>query len=79
MDPSQLVIAEFTTPQLASDNDRRIIEKIHQLLERRKTVAGRHNRRVGNYSVFVFNAPNEQSANQLIDQVQYEPSGPMAR
>ena len=27
---------------------------------------------MGNYSVFVFNAPNEQTANQLIDQVKYE-------
>jgi hypothetical protein len=29
-------------------------------------------RRVGNYSVFVFNAPDEQAANQLIDQVKYQ-------
>jgi len=30
-DPAKLVIFEFTTPQLASENDRRIIEKIDQL------------------------------------------------
>ena len=29
-------------------------------------------RRVGNYSVFVFNAADEKTANQLIDQVQYQ-------
>src|SRR5947207_8364633 len=29
-------------------------------------------RRVGNYSVFVFNAPDEKTANALIDQVKYE-------
>ncbi len=29
-------------------------------------------RRVGNYSVFVFNAPDEQTAKQLIDQVKYQ-------
>ena len=29
-------------------------------------------RRVGNYAVFVFDAPSEQAANQLIDQVKYQ-------
>ena len=29
-------------------------------------------RRVGNYVVFVFDAPDEQTAKQLIDQVKYE-------
>ena len=29
-------------------------------------------RRVGNYSVFVFNAPDEKTANALVDQVKYE-------
>jgi hypothetical protein len=69
--PSKLVIIEFTTPQLASDNDRRIIEKIHELWKEGKPSPTAY-RRVGNYSVFVFNAPNEQTANQLIDQVKYE-------
>jgi hypothetical protein len=27
---------------------------------------------VGNYSVFVFNAPDEKTANALVDQVRYE-------
>ncbi len=49
---SQLVIVEFTTPQISIDND--------------------HYRRVGNYSVFVFNASDEKIANELIDQVKYQ-------
>jgi hypothetical protein len=68
---SQLVIVEFTTPQLAGDNDRRIVEKIQELSKEGKPAPTAY-RRVGNYSVFVFNAPNEQTANQLIDQVKYE-------
>lgn len=69
--PSQLVIVEFTTPQLAGDNDRRIIDKIHELWQQGKPSPTAY-RRVGNYSVFVFNAPDEQTAKQLIDQVHYE-------
>ena len=69
--PSWMVIVEFTTPQLAGDNDRRIIEKIHELWNQGQPSPTAY-RRVGNYSVFVFNAPNEQTANQLIDQVKYE-------
>ena len=68
---SQLVIVEFTTPQLAGDNDRRITETIHNLWKEGQPAPTAY-RRVGNYSVFVFNAPNGQTANQLIDQVQYE-------
>jgi hypothetical protein len=69
--PAQMVIVEFTTPQLAGDNDRRIVEKIHELWNQGQPAPTAY-RRVGNYSVFVFNAANEQSANQLIDQVKYE-------
>ena len=68
---SRMVIVEFTTPQLAGDNDRRIVEKIHELWKQGQPAPTAY-RRVGNYSVFVFNAPNEQTANQLIDQVKYE-------
>lgn len=68
--PSQLVIVEFATPQLAGDNDRRITPKIEELRGQGQSVPAY--RRVGNYSVFVFNAPDEQTANQLIDQVKYE-------
>jgi hypothetical protein len=68
---SQLVIVEFTTPQLAGENDRRITPKIEELRSQGQQVPSAY-RRVGNYSVFVFNAPDEKTANQLIDQVKYE-------
>jgi hypothetical protein len=68
---SQLVIVEFTTPQFASDNDRRITAKIQELKNQGQPTPTGY-RRVGNYSVFVFNAPDEKTANQLIDQVKYE-------
>ncbi len=68
---SQLVIVEFTTPQFASDNDRRIAAKIQELKSQGQAVPTAY-RRVGNYSVFVFNAPDEKTANALIDQVKYE-------
>jgi len=66
-----MVIAEFTTPQLAGDNDRRIVEKMNLLWQQGQPAPSAY-RRVGNYSVFVFNAPAELEANQLIDQVKYE-------
>ncbi len=68
---SQLVIVEFTTPQFASDNDRRIAAKIQELKNQGQPAPTGY-RRVGNYSVFVFNAPDEKTANALIDQVKYE-------
>ncbi len=68
---SQLVIIEFTTPQFAGDNDRRIVTKIQELQDQRQPAPTAY-RRVGNYSVFVFNAPDEKIANQLIDRVKYE-------
>lgn len=68
---SQLLLVEFTTPQLASENDRQIVEKIHELTNEGKPVPTAY-RRVGNYSVFVFNAPDASAASQLIDQVKYE-------
>ncbi len=68
---SQLVIVEFTTPQFASDNDRRITAKIQELKNQGQPIPTAY-RRVGNYSVFVFDAPDEKTANVLIDQVKYE-------
>jgi hypothetical protein len=68
---SQLVIVEFTTPQFASDNDRRITAKVEELKNQDQPIPTAY-RRVGNYSVFVFNASDEKTANALIDQVKYE-------
>jgi len=68
---SQLVIVEFTTPQLSIDNDNRIWTKIKELKSQGQPAPTAY-RRVGNYSVFVFNAPDEKTANALVDQVKYE-------
>lgn len=69
--PSKVVIVEFNTPQLASDSDKRIIARIQELWKLGQPAPSAY-RRVGNYSVFVFDAPDEQTAKQLIDQVKYE-------
>ena len=68
---SKVLIIEFHTPQLASDNDKRIIARIQELWRLGQPAPTAY-RRVGNYSVFVFDAPDEQTAKQLIDQVKYE-------
>jgi hypothetical protein len=69
--PSKVLIVEFNTPQLAADNDRRIVARIQELWKLGQPAPTAY-RRVGNYSVFVFDAPDEQTAKQLIDQVKYE-------
>ncbi len=69
--PSKVLIIEFHTPQLASDNNQRIIARIQELWRLGQPAPAAY-RRVGNYSVFVFDAPDEQTAKQLIDQVKYE-------
>lgn len=68
---SQLVIVEFNTPQLATDNNQRIVTRIQELRSQGQPAPSGY-RRVGNYAVFVFGAPDEQAANQLIDQVKYQ-------
>ena len=67
----QLVIVEFSTPHFSVENDQRIAAKIQELKSQAQPVPTAY-RRVGNYSVFIFNGSNEASANQLIDQVRYE-------
>ncbi|HKG47915.1 MAG TPA: DUF6599 family protein [Pyrinomonadaceae bacterium] len=69
--PSKILIVEFNTPQLATENDQRIIARIQELWKLGQPAPTAY-RRVGNYSVFVFDAPDEQTAKQLIDQVKYE-------
>ncbi|HEX8177515.1 MAG TPA: DUF6599 family protein [Pyrinomonadaceae bacterium] len=69
--PSRLVIVENTTPQLATTNDQRITAKLKELREGGQPVPTAY-RRVGNYSVFVFDAPDEATATKLIDGVKYE-------
>jgi hypothetical protein len=68
---SQLAIVEFSTPQFSVDNDQHIASRIQELKAQSQPAPTAY-RRVGNYSVFVFNGKDEASANQLIDQVQYQ-------
>ena len=67
----QLVLIEFNTPQVATDQNNIITAKIQELQSQGQPAPTAY-RRVGNYAVFVFDAPNEQAANQLIDQVKYQ-------
>lgn len=69
-DNSKLVIIEYNTPQIASDADQRITQKINELKSQNQPVPSAY-KRVGNYSVFVFDAPDEATANNLISQVDY--------
>jgi len=67
----RLVIVEFTTPQYAADNDARIGERIAQLRAAGQPVPSAY-KRVGNYSVFVFDAPDGAAADKLVSGVKYE-------
>lgn len=66
-----VLLIEFNTPQLAVENDQRIVARIQELWKLGQPAPTAY-RKVGNYSVFVFDAPNDQIAKQLLDQVQYE-------
>jgi hypothetical protein len=75
-DAGTLAIVEFNTPQIATTNNYNIATKINDL-HAAIPPAGTPSlptayRRVGNYAVFVFDAPSQEAANQLIDQVKYE-------
>lgn len=69
--PSKVLVVEFNTPQLAKENDDRIVARIQELWKLGQPAPTAY-RRVGNYSVFVFDAPDDASAKQLLDQVKYE-------
>jgi hypothetical protein len=69
--PSKVLVVEFNTPQLAADNDRQIISRIQELWKLGQPAPTAY-QRVGNYSVFVFDAPDEQTAKRLISEVKYE-------
>ena len=68
---SRVLVIEFNTPQRAAENDRRVTAKIQELWSAGQPAPSAY-RRVGNYAVFVFDAPDEQTAKQLMDQVKYE-------
>lgn len=68
---SRLVIVENTTPQLATTNDARINARLKELRDGGQPLPTAY-RRVGNYCVFVFDAPDEATAVKLIGSIKYE-------
>jgi hypothetical protein len=72
-DAARLVIVEYTTPQIAAEADARITSRLQELRAQGQPAPSAY-RRVGNYSVFVFNATDERTAAQLIDRVKWEQS-----
>jgi hypothetical protein len=69
-DAGKLAIVEFTSPQMATDADEKIKADLGVAASPGQNVPVY--RRIGNYTVFVFNQKDEVSANALIDQVKYE-------
>jgi hypothetical protein len=67
----RLVIVEFPTPQHSVDADARINQRIAELKGAGQPVPSAY-KRVGNYSVFVFDAPDVTAAEKLISGVKYE-------
>ncbi len=70
-DAGRLVIVEFPTPQHSVDADAAIKRRIEELKAAGKPVPSLYSR-VGNYSVFVFDAPDFAAAEGLASQVKYE-------
>lgn len=68
---ARLVVVEFPTPQHSVDADALINERVTQLRAAGEPAPSAY-KRVGNYSVFVFDAPDAASAEQLISGVKYE-------
>lgn len=68
---ARLVIVEYTTPQIATVNDTALNEKLNQLRNEGGSLPTLY-RRIGNYSVFVFDALSEADAAQLVENIKYE-------
>jgi hypothetical protein len=68
---ARLVIVEFPTPQHAFDADAAVNRRIAELSAAGQPVPSSY-KRVGNYSVFVFDAPDGPAADKLVSGVKYE-------
>jgi hypothetical protein len=66
-DKARLVIIEFQTPQMAFDADARVQNKLTQA-----TPSDAAYRKIGNYLVFVFDASDAKTADNLLNSVSYE-------
>lgn len=70
-DAGRLVIVEFPTPQHSVDADAAIKRRVEELKAAGQPAPSLYSR-VGNYSVFVFDAPDFAAAEKLASQVKYE-------
>lgn len=68
---ARLVVVEFPTPQHAFDADAEITRRVEELRAAGQPVPSGY-KRVGNYSVFVFDAPDSAAADKLVSGVKYE-------
>lgn len=64
----KLLIVEYTNPQASGEADRKFVQALTENPGSPPTVY----RRIGNYSAFVFDAPENLAAGSLLDQVKYE-------
>jgi hypothetical protein len=67
-DAGKLLIIEYTNPQISTEADAQFTQRLSQQPQQPPI----YYRRIGNYSVFVFDANDEAAANALLDQVKYE-------
>ena len=68
---ARLVVVEFTTPQHAFDADAAINQRVAELKAAGQPAPSSY-KRVGNYSVFVFDAPDADAAEKLLAGVKWE-------
>lgn len=68
---ARLVVVEFSTPQHAFDADAAVTRRVEELRAAGQPVPSSY-KRVGNYSVFVFDAPDSAAAEKLVSGVKYE-------
>ena len=68
---ARLVVVEFPTPQHAFDADAAVTRRVEGLRAAGQPVPSSY-KRVGNYSVFVFDAPDSAAAENLASGVKYE-------
>jgi len=68
---ARLVVVEFPTPQHAFDADAAVTRRIEELRAAGQPVPSSY-KREGNYSVFVFDAPDAAAAEKLASGVKYE-------
>jgi hypothetical protein len=66
-----LVVVEFTTPQHAFDADAAVNQRIAELKAAGQPVPSSY-KRVGNYAVFAFDAPDAAAAEKLVAGVKWE-------